>query len=118
MEANSESTYNSLSHFILYSKGWYKRGDLMDDMKTLMSEYTGIRKEYISESDLFCVLTEATFDYIVISGNPLLEFQHYTKNLKERGWISACLSVLSQARVSGMNICEPDPNILPLYDGD
>ena len=103
-----------MSHFILYSKGWYQKNNLEEDVITLMQGYTGIDKRHISKSDTFQVLNDFAFDVIENSGNPKNKFFKYISDVEKEGFISAAMKLFSVMKVTGLNLASPDPKILPL----
>jgi len=107
-------TYHAMSHFILYAKGWYLRGELEDDIKILMENYTGISREHISKQDIFSVLNDFAYDVIQKSGNPKNQFFRYIADVEQYGFISAALKLFNVMKVTDLNLDSPNSEILPL----
>ena len=103
-----------MSHFILYSKSWYQRNNLEEDMKILMQDYTGIDKKHISKADIFQVLNDFAFDVIENSGNPKNQFFKYISDVEKEGFINAAMKLFSVMKVTDLNLASPDPKVLPL----
>ncbi len=103
-----------MSHFILYSKGWYQRNNLEEDTKILMQDYTGIDKKNISKADIFQVLNDFAFDVIENSGNPKNKFFKYISDVEKEGFIFAAMRLFCVMEVIGLDLASPDSKILPL----
>lgn len=56
--------YNSYSHFYLYAKGHYKCGDLIMDLKAILSNRCGVPAKWLSNHDLGQVLLPLAFKHI------------------------------------------------------
>jgi len=53
------------NQILLYSKGWYgKSGNIIEDIRTLVSKYCGLEPRYVSERDIFDLLA-STFSECV-----------------------------------------------------
>jgi hypothetical protein len=117
-------------HIYLYAKNWYKRTDLIEDLKKLLSVRSGIPQEYISTENIVHVLSNITSNYI---GTPdkaerfIDDLHHrYTFNKYfineessfEETLITTMLSILAFLEVKDIpfELGEPDYNILPKKD--
>lgn len=49
---------SSKRHFYLYAKGWYEKKDVVEDLKILMSNYTGVETRFFEASDVIKFLVE------------------------------------------------------------
>ena len=79
---NSKEIPNNFGHHILlYAKGWYARsGDVLADLRTLLTEYSGTDPEYISDSNIRELLCECYLKYAKHSGRELMDMLGW-------GWI-------------------------------
>ena len=120
---------NDLNHVYLYSKGWYKTGDLLEDLQTILGKRSGIEPKYITKDDIILLLGTECYLLIADSGNPAHFFLEFINDLRpESHWkfnapkgeeitlriIRKCLSVMSMATIDKINIGKADKNILPL----
>ena len=126
---------NSKRHFYLYAKGWYKKTDILQDLKVICGTYSGLDPNDIKLGDIFVVLSEEVYKYI----NTLNAFMHFVDDLAsisawiyrdiprdiEYYWIRVLrryMNILSITRVHDdedvliLNLGDPDPKILPLWD--
>jgi len=103
-----------MSHFILYSKGWYQKNNLEEDILSLMQGYTGIDKKHISKSDIFQVLNDFAFEVIEDSGNPKSKFFKYVSDVEKEGFIFAAMRLFCVMEVTGLDLANPDSKVLPL----
>lgn len=107
---------NDYTHFYLYAKGWYNRGDVMDDLRKITSNYSG---SPASENDALTVLLHVTWDEILKSGNPRHQFEQIVRRPLGGGENSlrclarACLALLADTIVKGRDLGEPDYSVLP-----
>jgi len=51
------------SHIIRYAKGWYKKKDIIEDLKILVSKRSGINTQDINESDVYETLLAICLRY-------------------------------------------------------
>jgi len=123
------SNYSSDSHVYLYAKGWYKKNDVIDDLKTILGERSGVEPRHIRKSDIIIVLSN-----IVWKDMNAARFQTFLANIinepifpnrekedipVEDRIIEALLRSISLMPVKSngevvVNICDPDPELLPL----
>lgn len=116
-------------HIYLYAKGWYKKGDAMDDLKTLISHRSGLEKEHITKGDVITVLLGITYKQLMEDGMTQTQFMNFVEGLNpSASWlnggnrhddfntilINRCLSVLRFAKMNAKKTDPPNPNILPL----
>lgn len=127
---------NSYSHVYLYAKHWYKRTDVVADMKILIGKRCGIAPEHISAESCIEQLIDLVWLSITKSGNPIHFFGEFVLDItiRKNHWkfkgepddndevvvIKKCLSVLSITSKSSIDgeFEEPDPEILPLTHED
>ncbi len=64
---------NEHSHLILYAKNWYKRTDVIEDIKQIISVRCGIDKEFISNGNVVDYVSEVVFPFIKTDGG----FSHF-----------------------------------------
>lgn len=119
---------NPDTHIYLYAKKWYKRGNVLDDLKKIISKRSLIEEQFINNTDILDVLLSIIFDEINKSGNPQLFFKNFiTDSLPCNRWRVGCkqnvsqleamiksgLSFLYTCSVKDLNLGEPDYSILP-----
>jgi hypothetical protein len=111
---------NPYSHFYLYAKYWYKKtDDTIDDLKTILSNYSGTDKKYLSLSDLNNVMLEiAEYEVLVEKSK---SFKDFVFDCSKDGLINACISLMVNTSTGTGDreslLFPPDKNILPLEDG-
>jgi len=131
MNYEKKDKMNSYRHFYLYAKHWYKRTDVIEDLKVLIKERSGIPIEYIRKRDIIDNLIDLAWLSITRSGNPAISFREFVVNIAfPNDWwkfncnkdvpievitINKCLSIMSITEVSKIDgeLGEPDYNILP-----
>tara|TARA_R110000824_G_scaffold379016_2_gene570828 strand:- start:4154 stop:4573 length:420 start_codon:yes stop_codon:yes gene_type:complete len=122
----------SYSHFIVYAKGWYERGDnIIDDMKKLVSERCALDIQYVNDSDVWSVLVDALFEHVNPQRNKWVLAGLFSPHCSDpdflKGWTNECpleravkkiLSELMTLEIKGANfkLEDPDPFILPVSD--
>jgi hypothetical protein len=119
----------------LYAKHWYKRTDVIEDLKLLIKDRSGIDPKYLNARDIMENLINLVWLSISKSGNPSHFFrdfvfdtalplewykQYYNDGTEEEETqelitIKKCLSVLAITNVSDIDgeLGEPDYTILP-----
>ena len=123
---------NADSHIYLYAKGWYKKTDVIEDLKIILGERSLLYPEHVSVDDIVSVLSKIAYPYIkdeyefarfLADILPCNSWQYGEKNEKniELNIINKLLSVLSLTTVKEKDVViipldKPDPNILPLND--
>ena len=125
------------NHLILYAKGWYHKGNVIEDVKKILGERCAIDR--VSDENMWGMVASALImyakpqeleRYIVALFNPIYgESRHddmtgvfvwFTDTCPLERAIRKALSVLGQLRVIGedknviLNLGEPNPKILPL----
>jgi hypothetical protein len=120
---------NPNTHIYLYAKGWYKQSNVIDDLKKILGNRSGIEPKYITQKDILAVLLELSFQHIIKSGNPEHSFYTFaTYILPEDAWkagvkpgdstivalVKSCLSILCLTEVNGLDLGKPDETLLPL----
>lgn len=58
-----EKELNGYRHFFLYAKGWYRQTDLIDDLKTIISDRCMVEKQYVTNESIYSVLSKAIQPY-------------------------------------------------------
>lgn len=122
---------NSYRHFYLYAKHWYKRTDIVEDLKILIQNRSGIDAIHLNTNDILENLIDLVWLSISRSGNPSHFFSEFVfdtampqewwkfygkeKDSQELITIKKCLSVMSLTNVSDIDgeLGEPDFTILP-----
>lgn len=117
-------------HYILYSKYHYKRNNIIDDLKKIQSNYTGVPSEYITTKDILIILNRLVMKMYVFESGEFSEYRYNDvffeiigKSIEEV--IEKLLSLLSTIIVNDynketkestpiINLGYPDSNILEL----
>ena len=108
---------NANTHLYLYAKGWYKRENVIEDLKRIVAVRSGISN--VSDNDVFSVLLPLVFEEILNCGNPEYKFIEFVSRIGSGMPIQVakgCLSLLSIAPVEGRDIGKPDAEVLPLAE--
>jgi hypothetical protein len=118
---------NDDSHIILYAKGWYKRNDVIKDMKIILGERGCIEPRHVSPNNIVGVLSKLIFPYV----DDKYKFSSFLENIlcsyfdfemhKEPlvKFIDACLSILSKLQIKDnegnilLELDDPDYELLP-----
>ena len=125
---------NSYRHFYLYAKHWYKRTDVVEDLKLLIQNRSLVDPIHLSVRDVIDNLEGLAWNYITKSGNPPHFFREFVFDMfPDNRWkhggdkedsqeitlIKKILSMMSIESVKNIdgNLGEPDPKILPLSEG-
>ncbi len=123
MNTTTPCDYN---HLLLYAKHWYKRGDVLEDVRTIFAKRAGIDREFISNPDVWHQLVHVAFKYLPPQELEDLFTRTFSSLLRFEGtttvfeMIPKVLSKLAILPVYGkndeliLNIGDPTPNILPL----
>jgi len=120
---NKEMEPNLHTHFYLYAKGHYERTDVTNDTRRILAEYAAIEFKYTKLADVLEVLLPVAWKHIEEKGYH--HFNEFVKMLSPHYYgrrseeyqvrcVSACLSVLANTKVKGLNLGAADPKILPL----
>ena len=127
------------NHLILYAKGWYKRTDLLEDLKRIVAERCALDFKHVSTNDVWQVVSGAFLEHarkhdIESFLGKLFEKGIYDDKLGEplqfgsddncpiRRALGLALSVLNRLRVLDeegnaiLVLGEPDPKVLPLKE--
>ena len=123
-------------HFYLYAKLWYKRTNIIDDMKVIMSKRSGVDTQFIRITDIIYVLTRLVQTTPNFKRENFLE-EFATEILPSEQWkhggphwndslvsqrdiieniVRKCLSILSNQSVKDIpfELGLPDSEILPV----
>ena len=114
MEKNFKENYDR--HFYLYAKKWYEKGDVLNDLMYILSEYTGIDMQYITESMVYEKMIDLAYYSIKGNDNRIKQFIHKAYLSQSLGEIiQECLSILQCTKI---DICgdlgEPDLKALTI----
>lgn len=127
---------NSYRHFYLYAKHWYKRQDVVEDLKLLIKNRSNIDVEFLSVGDIFQNLNGLVWQALTRSGNPEHFFSEFIMDttFPENRWrytgephesqdrvvLKKFLSILSLTKKSDIDgeLGEPDFSILPAPEKD
>lgn len=125
---------NSYRHFYLYAKHWYKRQDVVEDLKLLIKNRSGCDPKDLNIGDIYQNLNGLVWQAISRSGNPEHFFNEFIMDttFPENRWkytgephesheiviLKKFLSILSLTKKSDIDgeLGEPDPKILPLSE--
>lgn len=105
---------NPNTHFYLYSKGWYVEDNKMNDLKIIMSNYSGVSIKYITERDVKSKLISLAHYILDKQGHNDYMFSEFVSNVENKGIVDACLIVLGNAIVNDEKLGRPNQDILPL----
>ena len=120
---------NLSTHIYLYAKGHYECGDLINDLREIVSHRNNISPRYVSVQDIINILTKLVYYHLRDSGNTERFFVDFIDGLLPRNlWmltperdvtfeeviILKCLSVLRMVEVDGLDLGDADADILPL----
>jgi hypothetical protein len=126
---------NSRTHYYLYAKRAYQKKNIWDDLRIIQAKYTGSSSPlHVSKSDIMQVVTRIAMDEMERQGkmnphsmqmllNAILKRQqnapsvHGDEMSTPEAILRECLAVLLMAPVKGLNLGEPDSNILPVNKG-
>jgi hypothetical protein len=72
---------NADSHFYLYAKGWYKRTDVVEDLKVLQGKYCGIDPKYIDINDILHKLLSLVYPVLAKHPDNDSAFIHFISGL-------------------------------------
>jgi hypothetical protein len=116
------------SHIYLYAKGWYKKTNVIEDLKVLYGKRNGIDSEYISVNHILCCLTKLAFSHMT----GVCKIGEFISDISpDNAWriwkfgddewdywkavISKCLSILALTEVKDIPfvLAEPDYSLLP-----
>ena len=127
------------NHLILYSKNWYQRGNVIEDVKKILGERCALL-DSVSDENMWIMLVEALLAYMpdYTRSYAMHEFlrnifmPRADENGKSLTWfepncpleravkqvltILGKLMVFTDARTVILNLGKPDPKILPLVD--
>ncbi len=120
---------NSDTHFYLYAKGHYQRGDIRLDLARITCNRSSLKK--ISDRDVLRILLSIVFPHIINSGNPEYFFESMILDMiPDMRWpipgvvdvgsvesvMNSCLKILASVEVADLDLGEPDKDILPIKD--
>ena len=71
----------SFRHIWLYAKGWYKRGNLMEDLRILVGHHTALKLAHVTDSDVLTVLCDIAVPYLVTEGNVVYRMREFFRDL-------------------------------------
>lgn len=114
---------------ILYSKNWFKRTNVIEDLKTLISKLCGIDREYETLKDVSYVVTEVFIKHHTkeqierFFDDVIFTYFNVNKSLNQEeiirrmiGWIGV-IPVIKNGKTI-INLGEPDYTLLPPMDDD
>jgi hypothetical protein len=106
-------------HFYLYAKNHYQNRNMVEDLKTIMAKYSGLKTEDVVTGYVVEKLLELAYYHI----NTQREFTTFVMSILEvptndtvYGVIKACIVELAMTKVVDIpfELGEPDPEILPV----
>lgn len=120
---------NPNTHIYLYAKGHYVKTDIVKDLKKIIGKRCGIVHTCVSLENVLSILLNIAYDCLEKNGHMkhlFVEFMKnmYTTNLWKIGAKNTvcmeeiilynCLSQIAMVEVIGLDLGEPDSNLLPL----
>jgi hypothetical protein len=102
---------NPDTHIWLYAKNWYKKTDIIEDLKVIMGKRCALYPEQVKQKDIEIILLDIMYHHI----NNEYRFNDFVLSCVEDGVIKTCLSFMAITEVKDIEggIGEPDYNILP-----
>ena len=109
-------------HIILYCKGWYKRTNLIDDIRAIIAEISGSELQHIDLSHVYNFIAQVATNYV--SKNDMQDFFKwlfwYNKNLDSVTAEEVCNKLAGKIAIITvrdgdellMDLGEPDYSIL------
>jgi hypothetical protein len=94
---------NPYTHYYLYAKGWYACGDILEDLKKIQENYTGISSKYLTERDVYQVLSEISFEEMSRASNPKYIFDRIMTKMMNGDIWNALLTPLCLCLAEGRN---------------
>lgn len=111
---------NPYSDLYLYAKDWYKKGNIIDDLKVIVANMTKSKPINVSTEIVIQKLICATSFELGISNHPDYKFLMFCSYFTTEELINACLWILRDAPTRDDDrepLRKPSENILPLTDG-
>ena len=113
-------------HFYFYAKGWYKKTDIIEDLKIIQANWAGVLPENVSISDISNLLLGLVYK-IINSERAFLAFMGrlYPENRKYSGSendpfeivvIKNCVPILRYEIPYDLSLKDLDESILPLSE--
>ena len=119
-------------HIYFYAKGHYKRTDCMDDLRKILSQWSGVALEYYSDDMIYHVVTNMAYLHVTKNPQRFVTFlqkvhdnllaligeennkENYTKHMI-KATVQSILSMLLVLNVKEINgeLGDPDYTILP-----
>lgn len=59
-----KNNLNTYRHWYLYFKGWYKKTNIIEDLKKIQSNWSGIDERHISKYDVLSVVTSILYPHL------------------------------------------------------
>jgi len=118
---------NSDRHFYLYAKYWYKRDNMIEDLRRIVAFRCGIDVEYIRKRDVFSILYRVAIKHLTTEQRLEVFFNEMISSIFIPDdaplldtLIRQFLLVLSHQHIKDIpfELGDPDPNILPLRHSD
>jgi len=119
------------SQVILYAKGWFKKTDVIEDLRKIYAKRNGMYLEHVSDNDVYSLLTSLVFNLCIKSKEDdypftcLMEDIFRSRNSFGTSYVTnkkyAIESMLSMIRMTEVvnegniliELDEPDYTILP-----
>lgn len=110
-------------HIILYTKNWYKKTNLIDDLKIIICNEVRSKPEYLLVGDILYWVEKVYFE---IFNKQQIEFHFgnlfkYKETLNPESFIEFVCEKIAYVKVRdgeqlALDLGEPDYTILPKYD--
>jgi len=135
MTTATETKTCDYNHLLLYAKDHYEKGDVIEDVKTILAERCGLQSaKHVSDENMWHMVNHAFLKYCFTDVERFMRelfkpmpdedgynvFQFFTDNCPLRRAVRLALLYLARVKVlneDGARILElgrPDPNVLPL----
>ena len=114
---------NEYSHFYLYAKNWYKKSGVFKDLIIILGEYTGTDIEYLTNSDVICMMLSIVHPIVAKKEHVFKDLIHDIRFDQadnsifplDETIINQLLKILCCTNKDDFGkLADPDPKILPL----
>lgn len=118
IEHCNKDKLNPYRHYYLYAKGWYKKSkNIINDLKKIQSNYSGVAPEYLTIDDIITVINEIIYPIIKTSEYSFNRLISVTINSTHKdkllAYIKACLQEIESTNLTQFgNLGLPDGSIL------
>ena len=120
---------NPNTNLYLYAKGHYQRNNLIKDLQAIIGDMCAIKPEYVDTWGIITILCSAVQPHLVNADLSRTLLSLLRRASPGGAWktgqdggsyevrvMGALLTILQLAKVRGLDLGEPDPNILELKE--